>query len=122
MNIGFIIIGIGLIHCAFGFIVFWQTWVQIFELGFFNSIGEDPMRGAVVWFFLFAIPVISYGYLIDWIQKKIGFYPKHLIWHLIVLMLTGVAFMPVSGFWLLLMPIFLLWKNRNNLELEKNSK
>lgn len=122
MNIGFLIIGVGVIHSAFGFIVFWQTWVQIFELGFFNSIGEDPMRGAVVWFFLFALPVISYGYLIHWIQRQTGLYPRHLIWHLIFLMLTGVSFMPASGFWLLLIPIFLLWKKGNNLELEKKSK
>ncbi len=110
MKIGFLVICIGIIHIVFGFIFFSEVWIEIFRLGFFNSIGEDPLRGAVAWFFLFGVPVISYGYLIEWIQKKIGFYPKHLIWNLFILFIFGVLLMPASGFWLLLIPIFILWK------------
>ena len=110
MRAGTMVLGIGVIHCLFGFVVFYDTWADIFRAGIFDSIGVDPMRGAVVWFFLFGLPVISYGTLLRWTEIQTGTCPTHVGWHLLVLMLCGVILMPASGFWLLLVPLLVLWK------------
>ncbi len=112
MTIGTMIISIGVIHTVFGLVVFRDVWKELIFAGLFNSVGMDPMRGAVAWFFLFGIPVISYGYMIRWIELTNGKTPSHVKWHLIFLFALGVILMPESGFWLLLIPIFMIFKKK----------
>jgi Family of unknown function (DUF6463) len=113
MRIGTMVMGIGLIHCLFGFVAFHQTWMELFDAGVLNSVGENPMRGAVAWFFLFGAPVISYGYLMRHLEIASGSLPTHVKWHLLALLALGVTLMPASGFWLLLIPLFLEFKRRS---------
>lgn len=110
MRIGTAIIGIGMIHVVFGFVVFPEVWLGILRSGVFNSIGEDPMRGAVAWFELFALPVFAYGQLINTLENSGSTMPGSIFWHLLVILLVGVVLMPVSGFWLLLLPLIMLWR------------
>lgn len=105
MRIGTLVIGIGVIHTLFGFIVFHQTWMDLITAGLFDSVGEDPMRGAVAWFFLFGLPVISYGRLMRHMEITSGRLPTHVKWHLAAWFATGALLMPASGFWLLLIPL-----------------
>ena len=50
---GMWLLAVAAVHTAFAAIVFLPQWQDIVRRGVFDSVGSDPMRGAVVWFGLF---------------------------------------------------------------------
>lgn len=109
-TIGISIMAIAAIHAIFGLAVFPGVWLEIARDGFFNVIGENPLRGAVVWFQLYALPVFAFGHLILSFERNGLPLPLHTFWHMTIILITGVILMPASGFWLLLIPLFFLWR------------
>lgn len=102
--IGIWLIGVAVVHTLFALVVFRGVLGSIFSDGFFSAVGNDPMRGAVVWFLLFGFAVFIAGQAIVTIERSGGFIPHSLGWSLFALTALGISLMPDSGFWLVIPP------------------
>lgn len=99
------LIAVSLIHTAFAIAVFSNVLSSILERGVFNTVGEDPMTGAVVWFVLFGVALFICGLAVSALEQSSTHpLPKSLGWSLLVLAALGVILMPASGFWLAIPP------------------
>jgi hypothetical protein len=80
----------------------------------FNAIGEDPMRGAVAWFLFAGFFMALLGLAVDHLEKYgAGKKLSALGSGLIGFSILGIVMMPVSGFWLLLIPALgMIWNGR----------
>ena len=63
------LLGLALLHTLFAVVVFKPTSLEIAEAGVFNSVGQDPMRGAMVWFALFVAVIALLGVAVDALEK-----------------------------------------------------
>lgn len=102
--IGRWIIGVATIHTIFAVIVFNETWKNILNKGVFNSVGDDPVIGAPVWFLLWGFLCYVLGFLTDELEKRDVMLPKSFGWGLLTSTIFGLVLMPMSGLWLLLLP------------------
>ena len=98
------IIGVATIHMGFTFVLFPEQVGLIFSEGFFNTGLIDFKIGKAIWFFLFGIPLLLVGYMIDCEEKQKTMPPfrETPIVLLCLMTLFGVALIPTSGFWLML--------------------
>lgn len=107
--IGPFLLGVALIHTAVGLWLFHGTVAELWDLGWWDSVGEHPLRGAVVWFFLFGAPLALLAGLVRPLQRAAQWPAlRHLGWGLLGLLALGASLMPVSGFWLVLPPALAL--------------
>lgn len=102
--IGKFIIGIGVIHVAFGFVVFHGTLRILVAEGLFNTVNGQPDRELAFWFIIFGAVVILLGALTDWCERQAAGLPRRFGWSLLALTVLVVFIMPISGGWLLLAP------------------
>ena len=103
--IGRWLIAVSAAHTLFAIFVFHSTLSSIIERGVFNTIGNDPMTGAVVWFVLFGVVLFICGLAVSALEKSSpNPLPTSLGWSLLALSILGVVLMPASGFWLVLPP------------------
>ncbi len=104
--IGRWIIGVAVIHTVFACIVFQEPLADILKRGVWNSIGDDPMRGAVAWFLLCGGFILLCGLAIDTYERSDSAGSlKAVGWGLLIVTVFGIVLMPVSGLWLLIPPI-----------------
>jgi len=102
---GLWLIAVSVVHTIFGLVVFSEPLVSIVRRGVFNSVGTDPLTGAVVWFLLFGFALFLAGLSIAELERQSTRpLPRSLGWALLFVILVGVVLMPVSGFWLALPP------------------
>ena len=107
--IGKWIVAVSIIHTIFAFVVFPEVILQIFLDGVFDSIGVDPLRGAVVWFLLFGFVLFALGLATNIIEEMSnGDIPVSIGFSLLFIILLGVVLMPISGFWLALPPALII--------------
>jgi hypothetical protein len=107
--IGKWIVAVSIIHTIFAFVVFPEVISQIFLDGVFDSIGVDPLRGAVVWFLLFGFVLFALGLATNIIEEMSnGNIPVSIGFSLLFIILLGVILMPISGFWLALPPALII--------------
>lgn len=102
--IGKVIILIGVIHLIFGFITFRAAWAEMLQQGFFNTVAGHLGHNIAFWFIAFAFLTLILGGLIDWCEGNKQPLPRFLGWSLLALSFSGVVMMPISGWWLLLIP------------------
>ena len=98
------IIVIAMLHTAVAFVQFHEQYVEMIAAGLVNSI-ENLHQGVAVWFILFGILIFVSGLLILSLEKAEQNIPMPAIYALLVLAISGVVTMPVSGFWLLFPPV-----------------
>ncbi len=105
------LVAVAAVHTVFAAIVFLPQWQDIVQRGVFDSVGSDPMRGAVAWFGLFGAALALLGWAIALLERS----PTHasaalrpLGMGVLALTLLGIALMPASGFWLALPPALAL--------------
>ncbi|MEK8029465.1 DUF6463 family protein [Ideonella sp. DXS29W] len=100
------LLGVAALHTLFGAVVFGPVLRQLWQGGVFNTVGADPLRGAVVWFLMFGVPLALLARAIAPLERQADAGPvlRQLGWGLLVLGLAGVALMPASGFWLTFPP------------------
>ena len=104
--IGLWVIGISVIHTAFAFIFFRAGLDSIVKDGIFNTVGQDPMRAASVWFLLFGFLLFILGLVLAaWEKSNPTPLPVSAAWGLLFLGILGIVLMPVSGFWLIIPPV-----------------
>ena len=104
------LMGVAAVHTAFAAVVFAQPLQTLFERGVWNSVGQDPMLGAVVWFVLFGLVLALLGGAVSALERAgaQGLAPlRRLGAGLLAMVLLGIVLMPASGFWLALVPA--LW-------------
>lgn len=111
--IGWWLIGVSVVHTVFAFVVFGDVLASILKLGFFDAVGEDPMRGAVVWFLLFGIALFIAGQGILEIERSANPVPRSLGWSLLALVALGISLMPASGFWLAIPPAVAIFRQKS---------
>jgi hypothetical protein len=102
-RIGYVLIAIAVLHTIVGLILFSQPLNDVFQAGIFNSI-NTPTRAAAFWFFVFGAMLAAFGGMTQWLLNTIGTLPRFWGWSLLAVCLAGVIFVPVSGFWLGLLP------------------
>lgn len=103
--IGRWLIGISIIHTLFAAVIFGKVLLSVAQRGVFNTVGTDPMVGAVVWFVLFGAALFICGLAVSALERSSpNPLPKSLGWSLLALATLGVFLMPASGFWLAFPP------------------
>ena len=101
---------IGLIHSAVGFWLLKDTVVEVFREGLLNTVHGQPMREATFWFLFFGFLVIILGVVLDFSESR-GFpLPSFLGWITLAFTVGALLIMPVSGFWLVLIPLIGLFR------------
>ncbi len=114
--IGRWLLGVAVVHTLFGALAFPQVLRQLWQFGLVDSVGADPLRGAVVWFLLFAAPLALLAWVITPLERQPGTVAllRQLGAGLLALALLGIVLMPASGFWLALPPAIALLLRRRD--------
>jgi len=102
--VGRSIVAIGLLHTVFGLVGFRNILAMLLREGIFNTVNGQPDREMAFWFIFFGFLLIVFGALIDWCESKGIKLPLFLGWGLLTITIIGVMLMPVSGFWLVIVP------------------
>ena len=108
---GLWLLGVAVAHTAFAVVVFQPQLQEIVQRGVFDSVGTDPMRGAVTWFVLFGALFALLGWALLLVERSAALKPaslRALGAGLLALTLLGIVLMPASGFWLVLPPALAL--------------
>ena len=106
---------IGVLHGLGGAWVGREPLVRIFREGFFGEAGSglgnipaDADKELLFWFVLWGVFAFVLGQLLSWMEKHGQRPPAWLGWELIVINLVAAALIPKGGFWLVLIPAFLI--------------
>lgn len=102
--IGRWLVGVSVLHMLFAIATFRGVYSAMFDRGFVNAVGGDPLSSAAVWFFLFGPALFLCGIAVSALERSSRPVPKLLGWGLLLLAVLGIALMPASGFWLVLPP------------------
>ena len=108
---GLWLMAVAAVHTVFAVVEFLPQWNEIARRGVFDSVGTDPMLGAVVWFGLFGIVLALLGWAIALLERSNAAALQALRtlgWGVLGLALAGIVLMPASGFWLALPPAMAL--------------
>ena len=102
--IGKYIAVVGVLHCALGVVVFSGTFADLFRDGFFNTINGEPELEFPFWFVVVGVFWVVLGVLIDSVEKAGQAIPRFVGWAVFGSAVVGAAIMPLSGWWLFLIP------------------
>lgn len=100
--IGRWLIAVAMFHTIAGVFMGSDVLTSIFRRGIVDSVGQDAMTGAFVWFFLFGAILALLGMVVHTLEQADRFKGARAlgIWTSLMT-LVGVVLMPASGFWLL---------------------
>jgi hypothetical protein len=101
-HVGTMLLATGMLHTAVGLWVYRQPLLDILGAGQWMSVTGDNGREAAFWFLFFGLVVMMLGQFVRWALPRAGTLPASLGWSLLALGVLGIAFMPDSGFWLVL--------------------
>lgn len=105
--IGRWLILVAILHTLFAAVVFGKVLLNIVQRGVFNTVGQDPMTGATVWFLLFGAVLALMGMAIHTLEQSSDFTSARAIGiGTLLLTILGIVLMPASGFWLALPAAF----------------
>lgn len=109
---------IGALHILGGIWVGRNTLARIFRDGFIGEadsfLGHLPARTEkelVFWFLFWGVLLFLLGQLISWMEKQLIRPPAFVGWGLMASSLVAALLMPAVGFWLVLLPAFILIKD-----------
>ena len=102
--IGRWIMGVGIIHVAFGFVVFGEQLLAIVRDGVWNAVDGHAGRPLAFWFVFVGLLTIVFGSLVDWAEGHGMPTPRRLGWSFLIVVVLAIVTMPVGGGWLLLPP------------------
>jgi hypothetical protein len=111
-----IIIGVG--HSLVGLVAFYDTIALIINANLVNtlSLNSNFSKEVAFWFLITGFALMIIGGLVNFLENKNIGMPVFLLWSFILITAIGVFMMPVSGFWLLLVPIVELFlRQRDNI-------
>lgn len=107
--VGPYLLGVAALHTVVGLGLFFPVLLELVHRGWWDSVGEHPLRAAVVWFLLFGAPLALLAWTVRPLQQTGQWRALRLLgWGLLALAALGGSLMPVSGFWLVLPPAWAL--------------
>lgn len=108
------LIAVAGLHTAVGLVMGAPVLWDIVRRGVFNTVTDDrPLTGMVAWFMLFGVVLALLGMAIHSLERSDYFHGARALGVGTILMtLTGVILMPVSGFWLAFPPAIGLLRMR----------
>lgn len=95
------IILVGVIHCVYGTVVFFDPLSGIVRDGIWNAVNGNAGRPLAFWFVLFGLMSILFGAAVDQIEKDQKEFPPFLRYGFPSLTLLAIIAMPISGGWLM---------------------
>jgi len=114
---------IGALHVLGGLVAGREHVARIFREGFFgeadSALGSLPTetgKELLFWFLLWGVFVFLLGQLVSYMERRGLRPPAHFGWELVAVSLLCAALMPAGGFWLVLLPAFLLVKESGSKE------
>ena len=102
-KIGLSIIVIGVMHTLLSLMKFSDTFSEIIKEGIINS-GLGANRGWAIWFTVTGFVFIFLGLAIQALEQHQLTVPKLIGWGLLLTAVIGGLMIPLSGFWILLLP------------------
>ena len=109
---------IGVLHVLGGLWVGRASVMRIFRDGFFgaadSALGTFPaheQKELLFWFVLWGVFTFLLGQVIGWLEKQGKRVPAYIGWELAVIVLVAALLAPKNGFWLMLIPAFMLIKD-----------
>ncbi|MBE9098288.1 DUF6463 family protein [Vacuolonema iberomarrocanum] len=109
---------IAILHAGVGLIVYWPQWQMIGQAGWFNVLAPDPLapifeREDAFWFMMMTPFLVILGRLCLWAHWQKLTLPLSVSIILLGVVVCGIVLMPISGFWLVLIPsLMLLWASK----------
>lgn len=101
--IGHWLLAVAALHTLFALVFLHKPLLDIVQRGVFNTVGQDPLTAAAVWFLLFGAPLALLALAITALERSgQATVLRHLGGGLLALSAVGVILMPESGFWLVL--------------------
>lgn len=110
-KIGISILIIGILHMCLGSIKYASHFKEMIIKGIFNTANTNEQKLAF-WFTFCGIIFILLGYLVMQLEKNNLQIPSTFSWSLLTCSITGIIILPISGFWILLIPsVFMILSN-----------
>ena len=116
--IGKFISAVGVIHSCLGVAGLRDTFAEIIHEGLINTVNGQPDREFAFWFVAIGLFWVLFGAVIDDLERRNQPLPGFIAWGLGALTLVGVSIMPISGWWLLFVPVAALFRRGRRGELE----
>jgi hypothetical protein len=104
--IGWSILLVAVIHTVSGIVFLSSAFANVVRDGVFDTVRLTTVSASSVafWFFVSGFLAFIVGGLVHHIERLGAAFPRFLPWALLLLTLFGCALMPVSAWWLLLVP------------------
>jgi Family of unknown function (DUF6463) len=109
LRAGRLLMAVAVLHAAVGLWIGRRALVAMAHDGFVNAVAPHLDRNFVFWFLLASPFLWIVGRFALWVASEGRRPPVWLGKSLLALALTGAVLMPVSGFWLILLPAAWLW-------------
>ena len=101
---GWLLVAIGVIHCAIGLLLSWGIVAAWSAAGWWHSIERPGVmhmdRFAALWFQVAGVSWVLLGWLTQQWLDRLGTAPASLGWALLIMGLLVAYVLPVSGAWL----------------------
>lgn len=118
---GNFIVGIGLLHTVLGCIMLYPVANTLLREGLFNTVNGEPEREAFFWFIFAGLSLIILGLWLSWSEKNQIPWPGFLPWVLLGLTSLSLFIMPISGAWLMYIPVLALLFKSNSAKVQAAS-
>lgn len=114
-KVGRLFMTIGVLHVSGGLVVGREPVARIVREGVVgeadSALGNMPEhmdKELVFWFMLWGVYTFLLGQLASWVEREGKRLPAHVGWQLIAVNLAAVVLLPKGGFWLVLIPGYLI--------------
>lgn len=114
-RVGRLFVVIGVLHIAGGLVVGREPVVRIVREGVIgeadSALGNLPDhmdKELVFWFLLWGVFTLMLGHVVSWLESEGKRLPAHIGWELIVVNLVAAGLVPKGGFWLVLIPSYMI--------------
>jgi hypothetical protein len=102
-------IAIAILHSVIGVVGYYPQWRAIAQSGWFNVVAPNPLapffdREDALWFMMLTPFLVILGQLCLWADRQKLTLPISVGGTLLVSAIVGLFFIPISGFWLMLIP------------------
>ncbi|MBD6619590.1 hypothetical protein FNW02_28165 [Komarekiella sp. 'clone 1'] len=112
-------IAIAIIHMVVALATYFPQWQEIAQAGWFNVVAPDPFapifdREDAFWFMMLTPFFLILGQLCLWADRQKLTLPISVSGILLASAITGIFFIPISGFWLVLIPnVMMLYSSKS---------
>lgn len=107
-------VAVAAVHTLFAGVALREPLTDIVERGVLDAVGTDPLSAATAWFVLFGCLLFVLGLAISALERSTpsAVVPVGLGWAMLGICALGIVLMPISGFYLLLVPALAIFARR----------